>query len=195
MSAALDSGLAVTALHNHFAWDSPRILFMHIEGSGEEERVAQAVGQVFATLKRAIQQPSPASAAAVTIGSGTLDTDAIAQVLGTAGSSSKGVYKVTIGRRARMHDREVGKEMGVNTWTAFGGTDQLPVVDGDFAMLESEVQNVLKALRAGGVNVVAIHNRMIGESPRYVFLHYWGIGPAKELAHTLKTALETQSQN
>jgi hypothetical protein len=92
-----------------------------------------------------------------------------------------------------MGQHEIGKEMGVNTWAAFAGSDKRAVVDGDFAMLEEEVQGVLKALRTGGINVVAIHNHMIGESPRYVFLHYWGIGPVRDLATTLKKALDTQS--
>jgi hypothetical protein len=193
MSAALDNGLEVTALHNHFAWDSPRIFFMHIGGMGNEERLASAVGQVFGTLKKLIANPLGPPTANIDIGQATLDTNSIEQTLGAAGTLSNGVYKVVIGRKATMGEHQIGKEMGVNTWAAFAGNDQRAVVDGDFAMLEGEVQGVLKALRAGGINVVAIHNHMIGESPRYVFLHYWGIGPVRDLASTLKTALETQS--
>ena len=66
-------------------------------------------------------------------------------------------------------------------------------MDGDFAMLEGEVQDVLKALRSANINIVAIHNHMIGESPQHIFLHYWGVGPAEELAKGLKAALATQS--
>jgi hypothetical protein len=98
-----------------------------------------------------------------------------------------------LGRSAKMGEHEIGKEMGINTWAAFAGSEQLAVVDGDFAMLESEVQGVLKALRGAGINIVAIHNHMIGESPRYVFLHYWGVGPAEDLARGLKAALATQA--
>ena len=104
-----------------------------------------------------------------------------------------GVYKVVLGRTATMGGHEVGSEMGVNTWAAFAGGEQLAIVDGDFAMLESEVQGVLKALRAANINIVAIHNHMIGESPRYVFLHYWGVGPVEDLAKGLKAALNTQT--
>jgi hypothetical protein len=68
-------------------------------------------------------------------------------------------------------------------------------VDGDFAMLEGEVQGVLKALRRANINIVAIHDHMIGESPRYVFLHCWGVGPVEDLAKGLKAALATQSGN
>ena len=76
----------------------------------------------------------------------------------------------------------MGKAMGVNTWAAFAGTDDQAVIDGDFAMLEAELQAVLKALRRSGINVVAIHQHMTGEQPRVLFLHYWGIGKAADLA-------------
>src|SRR4029077_5183923 len=96
---------------------------------------------------------------------------------------------VVIGRTTKMGDHTVGKAMGVNTWAAFAGGDDKAVVDGDFAMLESELQPVLKALRAGGIDVVAIHNHMTGETPRIMFLHFWGVGPTEALAKTLKAAL------
>jgi hypothetical protein len=92
-----------------------------------------------------------------------------------------------------MGEHEVGKEMGINTWAAFAGSENQAVVDGDFAMLEGEVQGVLKALRRANISIVAIHNHMIGESPRYVFLHYWGAGSVEDLAKGLKAALATQS--
>ncbi len=82
--------------------------------------------------------------------------------------------------------------MGVNTWAAFAGTDDEAVVDGDIAMLESELQPVLKALRSADINIVAIHQHMIGESPRIMFLHYWGVGSTTKLAHGLRAALDQQ---
>ena len=88
-----------------------------------------------------------------------------------------------------MHGHEAGKEMGVNTWAAFAGTDRQAVVDGDFAMLESELQQVLKALRTSGISVVAIHNHMTHEEPRIMFLHFWGTGKAEDLAKGVKGAL------
>jgi hypothetical protein len=84
---------------------------------------------------------------------------------------------------------EIGKEMGVNTWAAFAGVDDNAVVDGDFVVLESELQPTLKSLRKSGINIVAIHHHMIGEEPRMIFFHYWGRGPAKDLATAVKTAL------
>jgi hypothetical protein len=100
------------------------------------------------------------------------------------------VYKVTIGRTATMHGHAIGSTMGVNTWAAFSGTNDQAVVDGDFAMMESELQPVLKALRHAGVQIVAIHQHMTGEEPRIMFLHYWGIGRAEDLARGLRTALD-----
>jgi hypothetical protein len=97
-------------------------------------------------------------------------------------------------RTDKQSGMEVGKEMGVNTWAAFAGEDEKALVDGDFAMREEELQPVLKALRGGGVNVVAIHHHMTGETPRIIFLHFWGKDTAANLAKTLKTALGTQAK-
>jgi hypothetical protein len=88
----------------------------------------------------------------------------------------------------------VGKEMGVNTWAAFYGADDYAFVDGDFATFEGELQPVLKALRKHGINVVAVHNHMEGETPKIIFLHYWGVGPAADLAKGVKAALDTQGK-
>ena len=101
-----------------------------------------------------------------------------------------GMYKAVIGRRATMHGREVGKQMGVNTWAAFAGSDESVFVDGDFAVLEPELQGVLKALRRADINIVAIHNHMVYDQLRYIFLHYWGRGSAVELARGIRAALD-----
>ena len=187
MSVALDSGLEVTALHNHFLGESPRVMYMHIGGSGDLQRVAEAVGKVFARIKDpGVLLP----AADIDPANTKLDTEKIAATLGHRGDLSGGVYKVTIGRTARMHGHAIGGTMGVNTWAAFTGTDERAAVDGDFAMLESELQPVLKALRQANILIVAIHQHMTGEQPRIVFLHYWGVGHADELAHGVRAALD-----
>jgi Domain of Unknown Function (DUF1259) len=194
MSAALDNGLEVTALHNHFFWDSPKIMFMHIGGMGDEEKLAQAVGKVFDKLKETRDTPPVVPLAEIDPAKTSLDPKKIDAIIGASGGLGSGVYKIVIGRKTQMAVHEVGEEMGVNTWAAFAGSDEQAVVDGDFAMLENEVQGVLKALRGAGINIVAIHNHMIGESPRYVFLHYWGVGSTLQLAKALKAALDTQSK-
>ena len=194
MSVALQNGLEVTALHNHFFWDSPKVMFMHIGGMGDEAKVAGAVGKVFATIKDTSGGTGEVPRGELSPAQTSLDPKAIEDVLGVKGQLANGVYKVTIGRTTKMHGHEVGNTMGVNTWAAFAGSDAQAIVDGDFVMLEPEVQPVLKALRGSGINVVAIHHHMIEESPRTVFLHYWGVGSTRELAQGLKAALDTQAR-
>jgi hypothetical protein len=187
MSVALENGLEVTALHNHFLGESPRVMFMHIGGSGSLDVLAGGVGKVFAALA---SPGAPIPTANVDPARTRLDGDRIALALGHHGQLAGGVYKVTIGRTTGMHGHTVGNTMGVNTWAAFSGTEAQAVVDGDFAMLEPELQPVLKALRRADIQIVAIHQHMSGESPRIVFLHYWGVGPALTLARGLREALE-----
>jgi hypothetical protein len=192
MRAALDNGLEVTALHNHFFAESPRVMFMHIGGMGNQAKLAEAVGKVFAAIKATAGGKGTWPAGDVDPAKTTLDPAKIEQALGHKGQLDKGVYKVTIGRTTKMGEHEVGNQMGVNTWAAFAGSDDQAVVDGDFAMTEPELQGVLKALLAHDIHVVAIHNHMTGENPRIIFLHFWGIGPTEKLAKGLKAALETQ---
>ena len=190
MSAALDNGLEVTALHNHFFWDSPKVMFMHIGGMGGHDAIATAVGKVFARIKETSGGAGEVPKADIEPTRSSLTTARIDAAIGQKGDLGNGVYKVTIGRTTRMHGHEAGKTMGVNTWAAFAGSDDRAVVDGDFAMLEPELQPVLKALRRAGINIVAIHQHMAGEQPRILFLHYWGGGPAESLARGLRTALD-----
>jgi hypothetical protein len=189
MSVALDGGLAVTALHNHFLWDSPRIMFMHIGGRGDEKTLAAAVGKVFETMKATAGGKGATPSGSFDPARTSLDPAKIDAALGVKGTLAQGVYKVALGRATRMDGDEVGNAMGVNTWAAFVGSDDRAVVDGDFAMLESELQPVLQALRGAGIDVVAIHQHMVGEQPRIVFLHYWGVGSAQALARGLRAAL------
>jgi hypothetical protein len=194
MDVALDNGLDVTALHNHFLWDSPKVMFMHIGGMGDEQKLATAIGKVFAKIKEtsgASGEPAPTP---IDPAKTTLDPAKIESVLGRKGDLAAGVYKVTIGRTTKMGGHEMGNAMGVNTWAAFAGSDDQAVVDGDFAMYEAEVQGVLKALRHSGIRIVAIHNHMIGETPRVVFLHFWGTGSTSSLATGIKTALDSQGK-
>jgi hypothetical protein len=190
LSAALDNGLEVTALHNHFFWDSPKVMFMHIGGSGDEATLAAAVGKVLARIKETSGGKGDVPRADIDPAKTTLDPMKIEAVVGRKGQLADGVYKVTIGRSTQMHGQTVSTAMGVNTWAAFAGSDERAVVDGDFAMREPELQDVLKALRAAGIDIVAIHQHMAGEDPRIVFLHYWGVGRTQDLARGLRAALD-----
>jgi hypothetical protein len=194
MSVALDNGLEVTALHNHFFWDSPKVMFMHIGGMGDEATLAGAVGKVFAKIKETEGGKGELPKADIDPAKTTLEAAKLDAALGVKGELANGVYKATIGRTTKMGGHAVGKTMGVNTWAAFAGSDEHAIVDGDFAMLESELQGVLKALRGAHIDVVAIHQHMTGEQPRVMFLHYWGLGRASDLAAGLKAALATQKK-
>ena len=197
MSAALDHGLEVTALHNHFFHAEPRVYFMHIGGEGTVEKLAGGVQAALAKVKEIrAGNPQPAGS----FGGGIPEKNAISAAplgeLFTAKPQEKdGMVKFVFGRVAKMAcGCEIGKEMGLNTWASFGGTDDNAVVDGDFASQETELQAVLKSLRSSGINIVAIHHHMIEETPRYVFLHYWGRGKAADLAKAIKVARGEQTK-
>jgi hypothetical protein len=193
MSVALENGLEVTALHNHFFYDSPRVMFMHIGGDGSASTLAGAVRKAMDKVKElrtATARPVAMFAGQPVSDTSSITAAALDSILGVKGQTNSGMYKATIGRKAKMHGQTVTTQMGVNTWAAFAGTDANAFVDGDFAMLKAEVQPVLKALRKVGINIVAIHNHMAEEEPQFIFLHYWGKGPAAALAQGLKSALQ-----
>jgi len=196
MSVALDKGLEVTALHNHFFFDEPKVYFMHIGGEGSLDKLAQGVRAIFDKEK---EIRAGSASPAKSFGSGQLpekssiEGEAISQVFGQKGDAKDGMYKVTIGREVEMDGCKVGNSLGVNTWAAFAGTPDDALVVGDFAVLENELQTVLKTLRAANINIVAIHQHMTGENPRMIFLHYYGRGKALALAQGVKSAINTQT--
>lgn len=195
MSALLDHGLEVTALHNHFFWETPRVFYMHVMGHGRAMDLANQAKPALDLIGRtgrgtsspAAPSPQPA-----------MDTARIAKIVGLTGEQTGAVYKITVGRddlKMKEMGATINARMGLNTWAAFLGTDQQAVVAGDVAMLEREVTPVLKTLRSQGLDVVAIHHHMIGSSPVVIFLHYWGKGPAEKLAKAFRTALDQLGKN
>jgi Domain of Unknown Function (DUF1259) len=191
MSAVLDAGLDVTAIHNHFFYESPRIFYMHVHGHGTSADLAAKIKPALALIGK--NPPRNTSAASGRSLEGKLDTVQLAKIIGTEGEQNGTVYKITIGR-ADLSLNEMGAtinaRMGLNTWAAFYGGDAEAVVAGDVAMLASEVTPVLKALRANGLDVVAIHHHMTGTEPSIFFLHYWGKGEAQKLARGVKAAVD-----
>ena len=196
MSAALDRGLEVTALHNHFFFDEPKVYFMHIGGEGAVDTLAEGVRAIFDKVKEirtANPQPAKSFGLSQLPEKSSIEGEAISQVFAQKGDAKDGMYKVTIGRETKMAcGCTVGNTMGINTWAAFAGTSDDALVVGDFVMLENELQTVLKTLRGNGINIVAIHQHMIGENPRMIFLHYYGRGKALALAQAVKAAINTQ---
>jgi protein-tyrosine-phosphatase len=189
MSAILDNGLSVTALHNHFFWEQPRIFYMHVHGMGSAADLARKLKPAVALIDAAAARAtSPAGPPAAGVTGAT-----VAKIIGHQGEQTGPVYKITIGRPdidLREHGAKINARMGLNTWAAFAGSDADAMVAGDVAMLESEVQPVLKALRAHGIDIVAIHHHMTDVKPMVIFLHYYGTGPATKLAEGVRAAVD-----
>ena len=192
MSALLDNGLDVTALHNHFFWDEPRMFYMHVHGQGTAAELAQKLKQALALIGKSAGGSTSSPAPAPTP-QNALNTAKLVEIVGTQGEQNGAVYKFTLGRsdlKVVEMGATINARMGLNTWAAFTGTDEKAAIAGDVAMLASEVMPVLKALRQNGLDVVALHHHMTGTQPTIFFLHYWGTGPADKLAAGFKAALD-----
>lgn len=186
-------GLTITAIHNHFVRNHPNVMYMHIDGNGNTEQMAQKAKAVLDKVKEVRgNDPSKGSSSNETVPN-TLDTKRLDEIIGYKAEMSKGVYKYTIGRpdiKLMEHGVPVSAFLGFNTWAAFQGTPEKAAVAGDFTMLQNEVAPVIKSLIENGIEVVAVHNHMVHEQPRIFFLHYWGIGNAEQLAKGLRSALD-----
>ncbi len=197
MSAALERGLEVTALHNHFLFDEPKVYFMHIGGDGETAVLAGGVKAIFDTIKRYRSEHPQLTRQFGTQAlpeTSSISAEPLAAVFGAKGQSQDGMVKFVFGREVTMEcGCTAGKEMGVNTWAAFAGTDDNALVDGDFVVTADELQPALKSLRASGINIVAIHSHMTEDTPHMLFFHYWGRGKAADLAASVKKALPAAS--
>jgi hypothetical protein len=193
MSSLLEHGFEVTALHNHFFWDEPRVFFMHIHGHGKAAELANQIKPAIDLIGHVKPAESGNSPKPAPQKQGILDTDRIAKIVGHAGEQTGPVYKITLGRDdldVKEMGAKINARMGLNTWAAFVGTNDDASIAGDIAMLESEVTPTLKALRSNELDVVAIHHHMINSRPVVIFLHYWGRGPAEKLATGFKSALD-----
>ena len=192
MSALLDNGLEVTALHNHFFWEEPRIFYLHVHGHGSPADLATKLKPALALIGKGNAPAATPPASTQPAGGAQLDSAKIAEIVGTPGEQSGAVYKITIGRddlKITEMGAPINARMGLNTWAAFVGTNDNAAIAGDVAMLASEVTPVLKALRKNGIDVVAVHHHMTQTQPTIFFLHYWGTGPVEQLATGFKAAL------
>jgi hypothetical protein len=191
MSALLTNGLEVTALHNHFFFEQPRIFFMHVHGMGKPVDLARMVKPAVSLIDGFMTGKSGSSPAPT---APELDTAKLDQIVGQTGEKlAGGTYKYTIGRsdlKLKEMGAAINARMGLNTWAAFYGSNEDSVIAGDVAMLEHELNSVLKSLRSHGLEVVAIHHHMTGSRPMIIFLHYWGKGSADSLAAGFKAALD-----
>jgi len=196
MDAAFANGLSITALHNHFFYDEPKVYFMHIGGHGKAIDLAAGVKAVWDAIKEVRRErPEPASRfeGPIVEPGGQIDAETIEEITGLEPAAKPGgVLKISQGRSGKMHGSEVAGTMGLGSWAAFSGSEELAAMDGDFIMTANEVQPVLKSLRESGIHVVALHNHMIGEEPSFYFTHFWGTGPVKKLAQAFRDALDAQ---
>lgn len=189
--AAIEAGLSVTAIHNHFLRDKPKVMFMHIGGMGKPEELGLAVRR---TLDKAAEVRSSKGLPQGPVGvESTFDSQEIESIIGQRGQMSNGVLKIVIGRQdVALKDMgaPVSTFLGFNTWMAFQGTKEKAAVSGDFAMLEKEVDGVIQGLVSHGIEVTAVHNHMVTEKPKIFFLHFWGVDTPANLARGLRAALD-----
>jgi hypothetical protein len=193
MSALLENGLEVTALHNHFFFENPRLFYMHVHGHGQAAGLARMAKPALDLIGQASpQHKTTVTGASAGVSAGQLDSKKIASIVGHEGEQTGPVYKITIGRddlSLTEMGAKINARMGLNTWAAFFGSDSNAEIAGDVAMLSKEITPVLKALRSNNLNAVAIHNHMTTGEPTIYFLHYWGTGSVEKLATGFKAAL------
>jgi hypothetical protein len=196
MDVAFSGGLEVTAIHNHFFFDEPKVYFMHIGGAGDSLKMAAAVKGIWDAIRTYRKQhPKPvARFPGQAPKAGKISTEPIAKVLGHEVQMQGSAARVAIGREGTMHGVKVGSSMGLNTLVIFAGDDELASINGDFAMTADEVQPVLRALRKADINIVSLHNHMVGERPVFYFAHIWAKGKPEQLARSIRSVLDAQKQ-
>jgi hypothetical protein len=184
ISALAEADINVSALHNHFLGEKPRIMYMHIHGMGQAEALARGI-------RKALDKTgTPRSHPVATSASPAIDTKRIEEIIGHAGKAGGGIFKIVVGRQGVKADGvELTSSMGLNSWVAFIGTKERAHVAGDIAMTAAEINPVIRALRKHGIKILAVHNHMLDEEPRIFFLHYWGTGKAENLARAFHDAL------
>ncbi|HEX7288060.1 MAG TPA: DUF1259 domain-containing protein [Candidatus Angelobacter sp.] len=189
MQKLIGSGIEITALHNHLLQESPQVMYMHIHGRGQAARLAGGIHEALSTTKT--PQPSPAPAAAAPeLG---FDAKQVDTILGHAGKNNNGIYQVAVPRAEKITEdgMPIPNSMGLATALNFQPTGGgKAAITGDFVLIGTEVNPVIKALRSGGVAVTALHSHMLDEQPRLFFMHFWANDDALKLARTLRSALD-----
>lgn len=187
-----EGGVEQTALHNHVLHESPRVMYMHISAMGDGVKIAKAIHDALALSKT----PFTAAAAATQSQDLGIDTKQLDQILGQSGKVNGGVYQFSVARAEKIMDNdiEVPPSMGVahaiNFQPTGGGK---AAITGDFVLIASEVNPVIRALRDNGIQVTAIHSHMLVESPRLFFMHFWANDDALKLARGIRSALDKTS--
>jgi len=198
ISAALANGLEIAAIHNHFFYEEPRIFYMHIHGMGSVEELAKKYADTIRESKLFPANQPPASTAPSATGKEIFDLPSLDAIVKYTGMVNGPTYKYTVGRddiKIVAMGVEVTASIGLNSWASFTGKQEDAHIAGDIAMLQSEVNDVIKALRKNNLEVVAVHNHMLGDDPHMIFLHYYGRGQANTLARGFRAALDILGKN
>jgi len=188
MQRLIAGGFEITALHNHLFRISQPIFYMHVEAHGNPVELATTLHAALALSRTPLSPPPPARAATI-----DLDTAAIDGILGQKGRLNGGVLQFSFPRAQMIseHGMAVPPAMGTATAINFQPTGAgKAAVTGDFVLIGSEVNPVLRALRENGIEMTALHSHMIGESPRLFFMHFWANDDAQKLARGLRAGLE-----
>jgi hypothetical protein len=190
MAKMIANGIAITAVHNHLLRANPATFYMHIGGQGDPVKMAAAIRDALTASKTPLSPPPPAQPAAI-----ALDTAQLDQIIGAKGQANGGVYQFGVPRRDAISQNGMALApagpLGVATGIGFQPTgDGKAVITGDFVMVASEVNPVIKALRSHGIEVTALHSHMLDEEPRLFFMHFWGNDDAIKLAKGLRAALD-----
>jgi hypothetical protein len=189
MQRLIQGGVEITAIHNHLLRTSVPVFYMHVGGHGDPVKLAEALHAGLALSKTPLSQASAASPAAPL----ELDTAAIEQTLGYKGTPNGGVYQFSIPRAEPITEAGMAVPASMGTATALnfqptGGGKA--AITGDFVLLGSEVNPILKTLRQHGIEVTALHSHMIDDSPHLYFMHFWANDDAQRLAQGLRAALD-----
>lgn len=193
ITAALANGLEVSAIHNHFFYEEPRIFYMHIHGMGSPEELALKYSKAIAEFKISPKNQPPAGPDPAKTGKDIFDIAQLNGIIKYEAAVNGPTIKYTVGR-SDLKIMAMGAEMtiaiGLNTWASFTGSMEKAHIAGDVAMLEHEVNDVIKTLRSHDIEIVAVHNHMLGDDPHMIFLHYLGTGPAIKLAQGFRAAMD-----
>jgi hypothetical protein len=188
MTKLQEGGIQEAAIHNHLIGESPRVIYMHIASHGDPVQMAKAIHEALALTKTPPPDTTPATPADL-----GFDQKQVEQILGHAGKVNGGVLQVSVPRAESINDSGmiVPPSMGVATALNFQPTEKgKAAITGDFVLLASEVNPVLRALRQNGIAVTALHSHMLSEEPRLFFMHFWANDDALKLAKGLRAALD-----